>query len=262
MAGQNGVLQYARTVTAQARGKPGWLANIIWHVTSYFVVNITVGFAWIFLHVLNRTIVMGHEHIGDEPNTLLLSNHQSMIDSFPVGVAAYYPRSWLKPYLIPWHPAARENFFRNRLIAWYSNHSRCIPVRPGRRDLHALIRMMEVLPKGTIILFPEGTRTRTGEVQEGRPGAGLLALATRPRIIPVAIDGMQEVLPIGKVVPRIGRRIYVKFGPPIDYSELLDQPRTREIAQALVDKVMAAIRAQHDEIRRLRLAETGGDEPE
>ncbi|MFQ6099330.1 MAG: lysophospholipid acyltransferase family protein [Armatimonadota bacterium] len=248
----NGVLKYARVLAAQAKGRPGRLSNILWHVTSYLVTNISVALAWLFFHVLNRITVIGREHVGDEPNTLLLSNHQSMIDSMPVGIEAFYPKSWIKPWLVPWHPAARENFFRNRLIAWWSMHTRCIPVRPGRRDVHALHRMIEVLPKGTIILFPEGTRSRSGEVENGRPGAGLVILATRPRVIPVAIDGMQDVLPIGRVIPRIGKRIYVKYGPPLDYSEFLDRPRTRETAQAIVDKVMTLIREQHAEIRRLR----------
>ena len=257
MASGNEVLDYAKTIVSQARGKPGWFSNILWHVTSYIVTNITVTLAWIFFHVLNTTVVIGRENVGDDANTLLLSNHQSMIDSFPVGIEAFYPKSWIKPYLVPWHPAARENFFRNRLIAWFSTHTRCIPVRPGRRDLHALHKMKEVLPQGVIILFPEGTRSRTGEVQDGRPGAGLLALATRPRVIPVAIDGMQDVLPIGASKPRIGKRIYVSYGEPLEYSEFLDQPRTRDTAQALVDKAMERIRAQHEEIHQLRLRDLG-----
>jgi 1-acyl-sn-glycerol-3-phosphate acyltransferase len=202
---------------------------------------------------LNRVRTFGREYVGEEPNTLLLSNHQSMIDSMPIGIWAFYPKSWIKPWLVPWHPAARENFFKNKLVAWYSTHTRCIPVRPGRRDLHALHKMLDVLPKGTIILFPEGTRSRSGDVQDGRPGAGLVALATRPKIIPVAIDGMQDVLPIGESKPRIGQKIYIKYGPPVDYSEFQDKPRTRETAQALVDKVMKAIREQHAQIRQLRL---------
>jgi 1-acyl-sn-glycerol-3-phosphate acyltransferase len=113
--------------------------------------------------------------------------------------------------------------------------------------------MIDVLPKGAIILFPEGTRSRSGDVEDGRPGAGLVALATKPRIIPVAIDGMQDVLPIGETIPRIGKRIYITIGPPLDYSEFDDQPRTRETAQALVNKVMEAIREQHADIRRRRL---------
>ncbi|UCC73711.1 MAG: 1-acyl-sn-glycerol-3-phosphate acyltransferase [Gemmatimonadota bacterium] len=247
-----GVKKFSRRVAAQARGRPGWLSNIIWHITSYLVTNITVTVAWIFFNLLNRTTVIGRKNVGEEPNTLLLSNHQSMIDSMPIGIGALYPKSWIRPYLVPWHPAARENFFKNRLIAWWSTHTRCIPVKPGRRDLHALHKMMEVLPKGTIILFPEGTRSRSGDVGRGRPGAGLLALATKPRLIPVAIDGMQDVLPIGRTIPRIGQRVYIEYGEPIDYSELVGQPRTRETAQDLVDKVMEAILAQHERIRRLR----------
>ncbi len=41
----------------------------------------------------------------------------------------------------------------------------------------------------------------------------------------------------------------MSYGPPVEYADLLAQPRTRETAQALVDRVMAAIRAQHAELR-------------
>jgi len=176
----NGVLRFARYVTSQAKGRPGRLSNILWHVTSYFVSNISAGISWIFFRVLNRTTYIGRHHIGREPNTLLLSNHQSMIDSMPIALAAFYPKSWLRPYLVPWHPAARENFFKNKFIAWYSSNTRCIPVKPGRRDVHALHKMIDVLPKGAIILFPEGTRSRTGDVGDGRPGAGLVAPSRWP----------------------------------------------------------------------------------
>ena len=117
--------------------------------------------------------------------------------------------------------------------------------------------MRQVLPGGVMTLFPEGTRTRDGSVAEGRPGPGLLILATQPRVIPVAIDGMQDVLPIGKQLPRIGKRVYVSYGAPIDYTEFLALPRTRETAQALMDRVMDAIRAQHAELRLIRSRTAG-----
>jgi len=121
--------------------------------------------------------------------------YQSMLDSFLVGLAAFYPTSWLKPQLIPWNPAAAENFYKNPLLAWLADNWKCIWVREGRRDLHALHRMIQVLPRGVMTLFPEGTRSRDGAVGPGRPGPGLLILATQPRVIPVAIDGMQRCSP-------------------------------------------------------------------
>ncbi len=200
---------------APRRGK---LFQLLWPITSYVVTHVTVTLLWLVLFVLNRTRVIGHRNVGEERNTLLLSNHQSMLDSFLVGLGAFYPRLWLKPRLIPWNPAAAENFYKNPLLAWLVDNWKCIWVREGRRDLHALHRMIQELLRGVMTVFPEGTRSRDGSVGPGRPGAGLLILATQPRVIPVAIDGMQEVLPIGRYVPRIFKRIYVSYGPPVDYA--------------------------------------------
>jgi 1-acyl-sn-glycerol-3-phosphate acyltransferase len=87
-------------------------------------------------------------------------------------------------------------------------------------------------------------------VLSGRPGVGLVALATRPRVIPVAIEGMNRALPIGKVIPRVFQRISVSYGPPIDCSEFFEMPRTRETTQLLVDKAIEAIRVQYAELQR------------
>ncbi len=251
-----------RTGRGRVRGRQrSWLGNRLWPVLSYVVTNLTVSLFWVFFRVLNRTTVIGREHVGDRPNTILLSNHQTMIDSFLVGLLAFFPRSLVKPHLIPWNPAAEENFFKNPVLAWFSDHFKCIPVKAGRRDLHALHRMVEVLPHGVMTLFPEGTRTRDGSVGQGRAGAGLVILGTRPRVIPVAIDGMQDVLPIGRHLPRMLKRIYVSYGPPVEYGDFLDQPRSREAAQAIVDRVMDAVRRQHGELRARRARDEGNEYP-
>ncbi len=211
-------------------------------LTSYLVTNFTVTLFWILFFVLNRTTVRGKEHVGTEPNTLLLSNHQSMIDSFLVGLAVYYPRSLVQPRLMPWNPAAVENFYNTPIKAWLARHWKCVPVNRGRRDMQALKRMIQLLPDAIMVLFPEGTRTRDGSVGEGKLGAGLVALSTGARIIPVRIDGMRDVLPIGSAIPRIGKRIRVSYGKPLDYSDLQEGPRGRHTAQDLVDRAMQAVR--------------------
>jgi len=145
------------------------------------VTHVTVTLLWLVFFVLNRTTVIGRRNVGEERNTLLLSNHQSMLDSFLVGLAAFYPGSWLKPRLIPWNPAAAENFYKNPLLAWLADNWKCIWVREGRRDLHALHRMIQVLPRGVMTLFPEGTRSRDGAVGPGAaPSPPLAAPAHAP----------------------------------------------------------------------------------
>jgi 1-acyl-sn-glycerol-3-phosphate acyltransferase len=236
---------------AAARPRRGKLFRLLWPITSYIVTNLTVALFWVYFFVLNKTTVIGRSHVGDHRNTLLLSNHQSMIDSFLVGLAAYFPKSLVKPHLMPWNPAAVENFYRTPILGWLADNWKCIPVRPGRRDMRVLRRMTELLPHSVMTLFPEGTRTRDGSVGDGRPGAGLIALATNARVIPVAIHGMHEVLPIGRVLPRMFKRIYVCYGPVVEYADLLDRGRGKETAQQLVDRAVEAIRGQHAELTRI-----------
>ena len=239
----------ARSYKPEHRGR---LTDLLWPTTSQILINLLLPVMILLFWVLNRTRVIGRENVRRARNTLLLSNHQSMIDSFVVGIAAFYPHHFLKPYLVPWNPAAQENFFKNRFFRWFFDQLRCIPVKQGRRDLRAIYNSMRVLRDGTMILFPEGTRSRDGSIGRARPGAGLVILGNRPQVVPVAIDGLADVLPIGAAFPRFGKRVWIYFGEPIDYTDLLDGPRSRETAQAVVDRVMASVRRQREAIRRLR----------
>lgn len=228
------------------------LSRFLLPITRYVITNLVVAPVVILLFfVFNRTRVYGRHRVPNVRNTLLLSNHQSMIDSFPVGYSAFFPQDMWKPYLAPWNPAAEENFFRNPLFRWLFDQLKCIPVRQGRRDPRAIYRSVQALRGSTMILFPEGTRSRDGSVGKGRAGAGVLILETRPHVIPVAIQGMDRVLPIGRIFPRVGQRISVYFGRPLAYDDLETEEFSRKTAQEVVDRVMERIRFQGRVIRRL-----------
>lgn len=239
-------LKRGRVVEPPRRGK---LFRLLWPITSYLVTNLTVALLSIYFFILNRTSVRGRKHVGIDRNTLLLSNHQSMIDSFLIGITAFFPKSLWRPHLMPWNPAAVENFWHTSIWAWLSEHWRCIPIKEGRRDLGALKRILTVLPTGTVVMFPEGGRSRDREVGEGVAGPGFIALKAKPRIIPVAIDGMHDVYPIDQFSPGFFKRIKVSFGEPIEYDDLLKQGRNKDTAQALVDRVMDRIREMHRQMR-------------
>lgn len=224
----------------------------LWHFNSYLLTNAAATLCWIYLFLLNRTKVVGKRNVSREPNTLLLSNHQSPLDSFLIGIAAYYPRSLFRPRLLPWNPAAVEYFYKNKFTAWVAEHWKCIPVREGRRDPWALRRMIQVLPPSIMILFPEGRRSQGSPVGPGQPGAGFLTLCTRPKLIPVAIDGMHYVCPDRRFPFCLGRRLYISFGKQVSYSDLAEHPFTRQTAQLIVYRVMDIIQDQHAELLRLR----------
>lgn len=231
---------------ADHRGK---LFNFLWPFGRWLFTMVTITVIAALLFLTTRVQIIGRRNVPHRRNLLLLSNHQSLIDSGPIGICAFFPQGWWKPYLVPWNPAAQENFYRTPILALIFDLYKCIPVRPGRRDLKALHRSIEALREGTMTLFPEGTRTRDGEVGRGRPGAGLMILGAEPTVIPVAIDGTRNVLPIGCKFPRPFKRITVSFGEPFDYSAFVGRPRSKETAQELVDEVMDVIRGQLAEIR-------------
>ncbi|MGH7596963.1 MAG: lysophospholipid acyltransferase family protein [bacterium] len=230
---------------------PGWLYKITWPWTHYLVTNLTVTVGYIFFHLFNRTRVIGRKHVPQQANTLLVSNHQSMIDSFLIGLCCFYPRSLIRPSLIPWSPAAAENFYRTPFLSWLADNWKCIPVKKGRKDLSALRKMADAIKKSPMILFPEGTRSRDGSIGSSRPGVGMLILESRPTVVPVYIEGMNRILPIGSVFPRFFKKIYVVYGKPLDFSEFYGWEKTKARAEAITERVMQAIRALHDQLHGL-----------
>ncbi|MFQ5823171.1 MAG: lysophospholipid acyltransferase family protein [bacterium] len=232
--------------------KHGWLYRLTWPITHYLITNISVTIGYIFFHFFNRTKVIGKKNIPQRPNTLLLSNHQSMIDSFLVGLCAFYPTSLFSPSVIPWNPAAEENFYCTPILAWLADNWKCIPIKKGRKDVGAIYKMAEALKTGPLTLFPEGTRSRDGSIGKARGGAGMLILETHPTVIPVCIDGMDKLLPIGSILPRLFKRIYVNYGKPLDLSEFYDKDKSKEVAQEIMNRVMNSIRELKLEIEYLK----------
>ncbi len=218
---------------------------------SYVISHLTSLLAFVLFRVLNRTKVYGREKLPKGRNVLICANHRTMIDSYLIGHLTSWPQSLLRPHLLPFHPAAQENFFRNRLIGWFSTRWKCIPVRRRARDFQALSRMVGALPKGQMIIFPEGTRSRTGELLRGRPGTGKLIRETRCTVVPCYVKGMDQVLPIGTARPRLFKKIRVIFGDPVPVADLLDLPDTKETSQMIIDRVMDHIARLRDQLEAL-----------
>jgi 1-acyl-sn-glycerol-3-phosphate acyltransferase len=207
---------------------------------------------WPFFNIFNRTITFGRENVGEERNTVLLSNHQSMIDGFLVGGEVFFPKTLFKPSLFPWLPAAHENFFSNPVLAWLSDNWCCIPVKPGRKDFSAMIRMERCLRTGVMIVFPEGTRSRDGRILPPRSGIGYVMLKTKAKAIPVCMDGMDRAQPVGKFFPKMGNTILLYYGKPVDLSEFYAVEPSREAAQAAIEKVFVSIRRLQKVLYRYR----------
>lgn len=188
--------------------------------------------------VANDCRLEGLEHVPPKgAGCFLLSNHISMGEGPALG-AHFFPEPM-------WFPSKAE-FYSNWLTAtlyliFTGVHT--IPVRRGERDHEAISLVEDLLRRGDrVLLFPEGTRSRDGELLPGKPGVGMIIHSARPMVIPCYVHGFDRVFRPGSLLlPSVGQRTLIRFGPPIDLDRFYGLPFGKESGQAIVDEVMVAI---------------------
>lgn len=136
----------------------------------------------------------------------------------------------------PWW-IAKVEVFKNRFAAWWFREMRVIPIHRGKRDLTALTAAEDALKQGAVlIIFPEGHRSRTGGLQEGRGGAIRLAARSGSPIVPVAVWGTEEGL--GGAARR--KPIHVRIGKPY-HPQVKGNTIPPDQMSALTDEMMLKI---------------------
>src|SRR4051812_5137234 len=129
-----------------------------------------------FFHVWFRLVRTGREHIPDGP-VLIVANHRSFLDPFIVGTCLRRPLYYV----------AKKELFANRLQGWFLNSLGAFPVDRGGSDGEMVETAKAILARGdSVVIFPEGTRTRPGPLGRPKRGAGRLALEAGGPPRPVA----------------------------------------------------------------------------
>jgi glycerol-3-phosphate dehydrogenase (NAD(P)+) len=168
---------------------------------------------------LSRT---GHRHIPKGP-VILAANHRSFLDPFVVGCCLRRP-----VYFV-----AKRELFENRLRGWFLNCLGAFPVRRGEADEETVTTALELLGRGeAIVIFPEGTRIRTGSLGRPKHGVGRLALESGAPVVPIAITGTERARRGWRILPV---KVSVRCGRPLTF------PRVQSPSSALGREVTARI---------------------
>ena len=181
--------------------------------------------------------VRGRELVPRAGGALVMSNHQSHLDPVLVGLASDRRLNYL----------ARQTLFRFAPFRWLISSLDAIPLDREGLGLNGLKETLRRLKRGELVLiFPEGTRTRDGEVGVFKPGFCALARRANVPLMPVAIEGAFDSWPRTRPLP-FPAMIHIHFGPPLtaeDISQFDDE--------GLVAEMHRRISACHAEARRLR----------
>jgi 1-acyl-sn-glycerol-3-phosphate acyltransferase len=180
----------------------------------------------------------GLEHLeGVEPPVVLAANHQSHADT--AAILGTLPRSLRERTCV----AAALDVFGNGQVPSIRRECLQFVVAAGFHafafdrhgpPLRSIRTAAELIRHGwNLLLYPEGTRSRTGRLGPFKPGIGVLARFTRRPVVPIHVSGGRDVLPCGATIPRPGR-ITVRYGPPLVYRR---PERPEAFAERLCEQV-------------------------
>ncbi len=168
----------------------------------YRVVNYL---AYLYFKVLYRHKIIwaGKPYEG---GAILAANHTSYYDP-PI-----LSSSW--PYQV--HFLAADYLFKVPLFGSFIRAVNAHPLKRGSGDLAALKLMVGLLKEGhPVIMFPEGRRSSTGELQELKSGIAMIAERSGAPVIPIYIHGLASIWPRHKTFPRLWGRTWLVVGNPI-----------------------------------------------
>jgi 1-acyl-sn-glycerol-3-phosphate acyltransferase len=175
--------------------------------------------------------VEGLEHVPKDGAFLLASNHLSFLD--PPALGCLMPRNL--------HYFARDSLFTGPLgLLIRSLNS--IPVNRSQLDLATLRRVLKVLAEGhPLLVFPEGTRSEDGELGAGKKGVGMLVAKSQVPVLPARIFGSYEIMGKGKSLPRLGRKLRVRYGSLLDLEAIDPGGKGGDRYDRISQSVMTAI---------------------
>lgn len=186
----------------------------------------------LFFRALFRLVwnwrVEGLENFPTSGPVVVIANHISLWD--PIAVGSALPRQV--------HFMAKEELFHYPLLGNVLNRLGAFPIKRGQPDRSAIRRALEVLEKGKVLgLFPEGTRSKTGELQKPHPGAAMIALKAGVPVVPVACQGTSGLWK--KVFMR--GAVLIKIGKPTCYDEYCDQKLSAKCLETVSQDIMKQV---------------------
>jgi 1-acyl-sn-glycerol-3-phosphate acyltransferase len=179
-----------------------------------------------------RVYVVGREHVRPDIAYVMVANHLSFLDIL-VLFRLFRHFRWVSKL---------ENF-RIPLVGWVMRMNRYIELERGKADsVRRMLRTCEksLAERSSVLIFPEGTRSETGELRPFKVGAFELARSSRCPILPVAVDGTARALPKRGIVlqGRCAIRVQVLDEiPPDDFKDL----SSAELAARVRQQIAAAL---------------------
>ena len=180
--------------------------------------------------------ITGRKNCDHRKAYMMVSNHQSLLD-IPVIYRIFLNFKWV----------SKASLFKLPFIGWNLWLNRHIKLeRTSMKSQRKMFRQCakNIQNGSSIMIFPEGTRSRNGELRAFKEGAFLLALQQKIDILPIVLDGSYKALPEKGFFPNKKQKMLVHILPPVPYETFKDM-NTRQLSEH-IHEIIA------DELNRMR----------
>ena len=208
----------------------GYFYDTPFHIVTRFVL-------WCYFKVFYGIKISGRKNIPLTGAVLIAPNHQSFYDAPLVGFAV--PR---RIYFM-----SKKKYMDVPLLGLLMRILRAFPIE-NQNDRKAYANILKTLESGKCLtIYPEGERTRTGDLEPIQPGVPRMALKTGATIVPMSILGAYEVWPHSQKFPSFFKKIVLKYHRPIMVEACHDKQQLKiqmeEIRQELERVLSRRVRA-------------------
>jgi 1-acyl-sn-glycerol-3-phosphate acyltransferase len=184
------------------------------------------------LKIMLKIRVFGQENLP-KPPFIITSNHASLMDPPMVALACRkYPVNFM----------AKQELFDHPIMGFWTRNVRCIPTKRGKNAVKGIKEALRRLKKGCVVgVFPEGTRSEDGSLQEAKIGTGFLMVKAEVPVVPVFVYGSAKAFPKGKSVV-FGTKAGAIIGKPISPEEYLrvagpDRKDYETVSSLVMDRI-------------------------
>jgi len=175
-----------------------------------------------WLSPLWSVAITGRENIDRKKAYMMVSNHQSMLDILII-YRIFVHFKWV----------AKSSLFKVPIIGWNLWLNRCIKIeRSSTKSQRKMFReCIENIKRGSsVMIFPEGTRSRNGELRAFREGAFLIALKQKTDIVPMVLDNSYKALPEKGFIPKRKQDVCLHILQPVAY-ETFKNMNVRQLSE-------------------------------
>lgn len=191
---------------------------------------------WFFFRLMNRARQIGVENIPKEGGVMIAANHVSGVDTTLI------PYFVANPFrLDPVLAVAKEELFTIPVIGFIVKSLGAFPVKRRARDLESMKRIVCHMRNHKVMIFPEGTRSKTGDLLAGRPAVGWIAQNSKPIIVPTLVINTDKFFWPGRPRPWFGIPYTVVYGKPLDLTRFYGLEESKATSAIIVNEIMNGI---------------------